>query len=80
MPTEPPSLLRDFVAAMRALWREELADAERWRRVSELLPMLLDSPALKESAKSWPAPPDNHPRAQNLLSMRIPTTALSSTA
>ena len=67
MPTEPPRLLREFVAAMRALWREELADAERWRRVSELLPMLLDSPALKESAKSWPAPPDNHPRAQNLL-------------
>ena len=34
---------------------------------SELLPALLASPALQASAKSWPAPPENHPRAQNLL-------------
>jgi predicted metal-dependent enzyme (double-stranded beta helix superfamily) len=67
MPTETPELLRDFIAAMRALWREDMADAERWQRVAGLLPMLLDSAALKESAQSWPPPPANHPRAQNLL-------------
>jgi predicted metal-dependent enzyme (double-stranded beta helix superfamily) len=67
MPSETPELLHDFVAAMRALWREDLSDAERWRRVAGLLPMLLASAALRESAKSWPAPPQNHPRAQNLL-------------
>ncbi len=67
MPNEPPALLRDFVAAARALWREELSDAERWHRVAGLLPALLQLPALKESARSWPAPPPHHPRAQNLL-------------
>jgi predicted metal-dependent enzyme (double-stranded beta helix superfamily) len=67
MPIDTPELLRPFVGAMRALWREELSDAERWHRVAGLLPMLLESPALKESAKSWPAPPAGHPRAQNLL-------------
>jgi predicted metal-dependent enzyme (double-stranded beta helix superfamily) len=67
MPTDIPPMLRDFVAAMRALWQEDLQDAERWQRVGRLLPMLLNSAALKESAKSWPAPPSAHPRAQNLL-------------
>lgn len=67
MPIETPEILRAFIAAMRALWQEYLSDAERWRRVSELLPMLLDSSALRESAKSWPTPSDKHPRAQNLL-------------
>jgi predicted metal-dependent enzyme (double-stranded beta helix superfamily) len=65
--TETPELLRDFISAVRALWREELSDAERWHRVARLLPMLLDSPAMQESAKSWPAAPPDHPRAQNLL-------------
>jgi len=64
---EAPELLRDFVAAMRALWRLDLDDAERWRRVAGLLPMLLESPALHDSAKSWPAPPAGRKRAQNLL-------------
>jgi len=67
MDIDVPLLLRDFVAATRALWQEELPDAERWQRVAALLPMLLNSPAIKESAKSWPAPPINHHRAQNLL-------------
>jgi predicted metal-dependent enzyme (double-stranded beta helix superfamily) len=67
MPTETPELLREFITAMRALWREALSDAERWHRVSHLLPMLLESSALRESAKSWPAPPADHPRPQNLL-------------
>jgi predicted metal-dependent enzyme (double-stranded beta helix superfamily) len=67
MPTDTPMPLRDFITAMRALWGEELSDAERWRRVAGLLPMLLDSSAIKESAKSWPTPPADHPRPQNLL-------------
>ncbi|HUK60781.1 MAG TPA: hypothetical protein VLV50_16230 [Stellaceae bacterium] len=67
MPADIPELLRDFVTEVRALWREDLPDAERWKRVAGLLPMLLGSEALKESAKSWPAPPAGHPRAQNLL-------------
>ncbi len=67
MPTDTSTLLRDFVTAMRELWGQDLSDAERWRRVADLLPMLLDSPAIKESAKSWPAPPANHHRPQNLL-------------
>jgi predicted metal-dependent enzyme (double-stranded beta helix superfamily) len=67
MPTEAPTLLRDFVAAVRALWQEDLDEAQRWRRVADLLPMLLQSPALRASAQSWPAPPPDHPRAQNLL-------------
>jgi len=67
MSTEAPAVLRGFVAAMRALWQEELPEAERWARVAGLLPTLLQSPALQASAKSWPAPPAGHPRAQNLL-------------
>ena len=67
MPTDVPPLLADFVTAMRALWQEDLTEAERWRRVAGLLPALLESPALRDSAKSWPAPPLGHHRAQNLL-------------
>jgi predicted metal-dependent enzyme (double-stranded beta helix superfamily) len=67
MPADVPEVLREFVTAVRALWQEDLADAERWRKVAGLLPMLLESEALKESASSWPAPPAGHPRAQNLL-------------
>lgn len=39
---------------MHVLFAEELADAERWRRVGTLLPMLLDDPELRASAKDWP--------------------------
>ncbi len=67
MASDAAGLLREFVAAMRALWQEDLADAERWRRVAELLPMLLRAPALQASARTWPAAPEGHPRPQNLL-------------
>jgi predicted metal-dependent enzyme (double-stranded beta helix superfamily) len=60
-------ILRPFIEAARALWREELADEERWRKIGQLLPMLLDSEALRESARSWPAPGPESRRAQNLL-------------
>jgi predicted metal-dependent enzyme (double-stranded beta helix superfamily) len=43
-----------FVAAMHALFAEELGDAEHWRRVGLLLPILLDDPELRASAKDWP--------------------------
>jgi 3-mercaptopropionate dioxygenase len=67
MVTGAPELLHEFVAAVRALWRQSSSDAERWQAVADLLPMLLNSPTLQESAKSWPFPPANHPRPQNLL-------------
>ncbi len=67
MPNGIQELLRDFVAAMRALWQQDFSDADRWRGVANLLPMLLNSPALQASAKSWPQRPANHPRPQNLL-------------
>lgn len=60
-------MLRPFIEAARALWREQLSDEERWRRMGALLPMLLDSQALSESARSWPAPGIESQRAQNLL-------------
>jgi predicted metal-dependent enzyme (double-stranded beta helix superfamily) len=72
MPSDTPAPLRDFVQAMRALWAEDLPDAERWQRAAALLPSLLNSAALRESAKSWPAPPAKHPRAQNLLFYQDP--------
>jgi predicted metal-dependent enzyme (double-stranded beta helix superfamily) len=43
-----------FVAAMRALFAQPLDDAERWRRVGGLMPLLLDDPELRASAGSWP--------------------------
>jgi predicted metal-dependent enzyme (double-stranded beta helix superfamily) len=43
-----------FVSAMHELFALELDDAERWRRVGVLLPMLLDDPELRASAKDWP--------------------------
>ncbi len=60
-------ILRPFVEAARALWREELSAEERWRKIGLLLPMLLESEALRESARSWPAPGPQSRRAQNLL-------------
>jgi predicted metal-dependent enzyme (double-stranded beta helix superfamily) len=39
---------------MHELFALELDDAERWRRVGTLLPMLLDDPELRASAKDWP--------------------------
>ncbi len=43
-----------FVAAMHGLYAQDLDDAERWRQVGALLPMLLDDPELRASAKDWP--------------------------
>jgi predicted metal-dependent enzyme (double-stranded beta helix superfamily) len=43
-----------FVTAMHALFAEDLDDAERWRRVGALLPLLLDDPELRASAQHWP--------------------------
>jgi predicted metal-dependent enzyme (double-stranded beta helix superfamily) len=60
-------ILRPFVEAARALWRKELSDEARWREIGKLLPMLLESEALQERARSWPAPQPGSRRAQNLL-------------
>jgi predicted metal-dependent enzyme (double-stranded beta helix superfamily) len=43
-----------FVRAMQELFALQLDDAERWRRVGTLLPLLLDDPELRASAKDWP--------------------------
>ncbi|HEY5341144.1 MAG TPA: hypothetical protein VIK27_08980 [Candidatus Aquilonibacter sp.] len=43
-----------FVAAMHSLFAETLDDAERWRRVGILLPLLLDDAELRASARNWP--------------------------
>ncbi len=60
-------ILRPFVEKARALWRKELSDEARWREIGKLLPMLLESEALQERARSWPAPQPGARRAQNLL-------------
>lgn len=43
-----------FTAAVRELFVQKHDDAERWRRVGQLLPILLEDPELQASAKSWP--------------------------
>jgi predicted metal-dependent enzyme (double-stranded beta helix superfamily) len=60
-------VLRPFIEAARALWREDLSDEARWKKIGELLPMLLESPALRELSDLWPAPCPESRRAQNLL-------------
>jgi predicted metal-dependent enzyme (double-stranded beta helix superfamily) len=44
----------DFVAAMHELFAQPLDDAERWRRVGGLMPLLLDDAELRASAGNWP--------------------------
>jgi predicted metal-dependent enzyme (double-stranded beta helix superfamily) len=62
-----PAPLAQFVASARALWQEPLEETARWARMARLLPMLLDSKEIQDLAKAWPAPPEGHPRPQNLL-------------
>ncbi len=42
-----------FVPAMRELWKLDLSEDERWKRVGGLLPMLLDDPELRAHAATW---------------------------
>jgi predicted metal-dependent enzyme (double-stranded beta helix superfamily) len=65
--TAVPPLIAPFVTAARALWSEPLSDAERWRKIGELMPMLTGSPDLQASAKAWPAPDPSAKRPVNLL-------------
>ncbi len=60
-------ILKPFIEQARALWNENLSDEERWRAIGRLLPMLLQSEALRERAHAWPAPSPESRRAQNLL-------------
>jgi predicted metal-dependent enzyme (double-stranded beta helix superfamily) len=64
---EVPTMIAPFVEAARALWKQPLSDADRWRKVGELMRLLTDSAALQESAKSWPAPAPDAKRPVNLL-------------
>jgi predicted metal-dependent enzyme (double-stranded beta helix superfamily) len=43
-----------FVAAMHDLFAQPMDDAERWRRVGALMPILLYDAELRASASSWP--------------------------
>ncbi|HXP30425.1 MAG TPA: hypothetical protein VN832_05000 [Stellaceae bacterium] len=67
MSTTTPEVLSEFVAAARALWRGNLPDEARWRRVGEFAAKLLRSDALREAARAWPEPPTEARRARNLL-------------
>jgi len=67
-----PAMMAPFVEAVRALWKQPLSDAERWKRVGELMPMLTGSKALQASAKAWPAPGPGAKRPQNLLFYQDP--------
>lgn len=62
-----PEVLRGFVAEARALWREPMDDEARWCRIAALAPRLLQSPALRDKARSWPAPAPDRTRPCNLL-------------
>ena len=62
-----PAVMAPFVDAVRALWKQPLSEADRWKRIGELMPMLTGSKALQESAKAWPAPGPEAKRPQNLL-------------
>jgi predicted metal-dependent enzyme (double-stranded beta helix superfamily) len=65
--SEAPAMIAPFVAAVRALWKEPLSDAERWRKVGELMPLMTGSPELQASALRWPAPGPEAKRPVNLL-------------
>jgi len=49
----PLACFERFVPAMRALWKTDLTDEERWKRVSALLPILLENRELRELAAAW---------------------------
>ena len=54
MENKVPHLLEGFIAELRALFKAPLSDEARWRRIAELMPRLIESPELRESARSWP--------------------------
>jgi predicted metal-dependent enzyme (double-stranded beta helix superfamily) len=57
----------EFAQAMERIWAEERDDAQRWGRVREIMPILLDDPALKSEALQWPLTQTTDGRASNLL-------------
>jgi predicted metal-dependent enzyme (double-stranded beta helix superfamily) len=60
--------IRRFADEMNALWREPLPDAERWRRVTGLMPILLEDPVLRANAAAWDdTNGDGSNTVQNLL-------------
>jgi len=54
MDNKIPHLLESFIGELRALFRQPLSDEERWRRIAALMPALIESRELRESARSWP--------------------------
>ncbi len=44
-----------FVSQVRALFAEEMSDAERWARTGELMRDLVADPAVQALAREWPA-------------------------
>jgi predicted metal-dependent enzyme (double-stranded beta helix superfamily) len=61
------SAIAEFAQAMEQLWSEEPDDAQRWARVRDLMPILLDDPQLKSEALGWPITQMEDGRATNLL-------------
>lgn len=53
-PVADVQAIERFTTAMRELFAQPCEDAERWRRVGDLLPILLDDPELRASAATWP--------------------------
>ena len=56
-----------FVPAMKELWRVELSEQQRWSRVAELLPMLLEDPELRTRAATWDLTRGKDGKHTNLL-------------
>ena len=61
-----------FITAVHDVFAGERNDAERWRRVGELLPILLDDAELRASATHWPTT-QRGGAATNLLFYEDPT-------
>lgn len=65
MPRLPAA--RRFVEEIRALYAQNLAEDELWRRIQEAMRPLLADAGLKDQAQSWPMTIDGAPRVRNLL-------------
>lgn len=61
LPTHPA--LRRFIEAIQPLWSQSLSPPDRWAKVGELLPIMLDDRDLQLRAIDWPdtrAPDGKH--------------------
>jgi predicted metal-dependent enzyme (double-stranded beta helix superfamily) len=59
--------IENFAAAMDRLFAREPDETQRWTRVRELMPILLDDPALRAESLTWPLTQTAEGYAANLL-------------